>query len=372
MNFFWHLIKQLLCRRHFCRILASTVFITITFFCLVAIIRNSRSGRYVVVVESEMNTTWMHIHTFGNNLSPENYKEVAVSFPGLFECSNVMLACIGVVEEMLQFAMKRVPQSQWSSTPIAFKISTLQKPDVKWNEILTRVLHKSSFLVKKNAVSYINESSKRIFEWYSLNFILGRLHFWKSSAALVNLERGLALTFAVNAPDIFTYNSDIYTIADPFEIRQVFDKKFFNTSLDVLQKLDVYQYPSCGSVYFPICQRIISEEVVGNIFGSVPIEDLQYVDIYVFGDIYKKALNLKFFEKESGGSVLVRYFKNLAKKYCSIPDKKTLINCLEMLYFSAIFEDALRLDPNKKLYFSKFDKSYLHWSAGQAYILLKY
>lgn len=184
---------------------------------------------YAIVIDGGSTGTRIHIFSFLINngvkqqkiiLHDESYFYIK---PGLSSYAHNISQAATSLEPLLTQAFKHVPTSLMPQTPLILKATAGLRllPDESANQILDTVEYrlKSSpfkgiysfyfqkyyqlliniYSVQHDAVSMLDDRDEGLFGWYTVNFLLNRLHNISQSAATLDLGGGSTqVTFSTN------------------------------------------------------------------------------------------------------------------------------------------------------------------------------
>ena len=213
-------------------------FLTVIFSSLILIYRRSYPGtelilhpfdatkdviqnkEYAIVFDGGSTGTRVHIFTFLVDedvrqhkilLNSESYAHIK---PGLSSYATNISAAIHSLDPLLAHTFKHVPARLASNTPLILKATAGLRllPHNSADLILEGVKNKLSltpYSLEDDAVGMLDEKDEGLFAWYTVNFLLKRLHNITTSVAALDLGGGSTqVTFSTN--DIHTLVSFIF------------------------------------------------------------------------------------------------------------------------------------------------------------------
>ncbi|KFM59916.1 Ectonucleoside triphosphate diphosphohydrolase 5, partial [Stegodyphus mimosarum] len=179
------------------------------------------SDKHVIVFDGGSTGTRIHVFSFVNSssglliLKDEYFEEVK---PGLSNFANKPKKAAKSVFHLLEKAKAFVPPNSWDQTPITLKATAGLRllPSYMSDSILEEVsktFHDSPFLCDKNCVSVLDGKDEGLYAWFTLNFLLGRLHEPNHSVASLDLGGGSTqVTFSPVDLDTVVFSPKDYIV----------------------------------------------------------------------------------------------------------------------------------------------------------------
>lgn len=331
------------------------------------------------------------------------------------------------VEELLEKARSKIPQSDWPKTPAALKATAGLRllPEEKAQNILNHVkgvFAESGFMSVPDQVSIMDGTYEGLNSWYTLNFLLGRLGGPKeNTVASLDLGGGSTqISFVPISEKTLekaeqSHLSDV-TLKDgktKFYVHSYLGMGLMSARLKILAKSNtttqhgshIYETP-CFAVGTKETWKFNGDQftVLGPnkplqetpvmkkdevqlkpesfyrcwrfstllTFQSIrPVAELLDREVYAMSYYYDRAVESGLIDQKQGGTVKVSDFCDAASRACYEVEPKDGFSCLDLSYICSLLQRGYGLGLEKQITLKKkIDGHETSWALGAAYQML--
>ncbi|XP_018428530.1 PREDICTED: ectonucleoside triphosphate diphosphohydrolase 6 [Nanorana parkeri] len=340
---------------------------------------------YGIMFDAGSTGTRVHVYKFSRtssgvpNLDHETFKAIK---PGLSAYADEPEKCAVGIKELLDIAMKEIPDDLWSSTPLVLKATAGLRllPGEKAQKLLDMVrdIFKSSpFLVGKDSVSIMNGTDEGIFAWITVNFLTGSLT--NPSAILAGM---LDLGGGSTQITFYPYDKSTFPSAPPGFITtfELFNRTYHLYSHSYLglglmsARLEIMggnegiplkpgeelvtpcvspgfatEFEHAGVTYkvkgeedvtsvYESCYRSVGETLKGKVNL---VKEVAVLFFYSFSYYFDRAEDTHLIDPKVGGFVKVKDFETAAKNECTNLGKsgKRPFICMDLCYITHLLQD---------------------------------
>ncbi|XP_040285587.1 ectonucleoside triphosphate diphosphohydrolase 6 [Bufo bufo] len=368
---------------------------------------------YGIMFDAGSTGTRVHVYKFSQSssgaphLEHELFKAIK---PGLSEYADQPEKCTAGIKELLDIAIKEIPEHLCRSTPLVLKATAGLRllPEEKAQKLLDTVKNiflSSPFLVGKESVSIMDGTDEGIFAWITVNFLTGSLT--NPSAKLAGM---LDLGGGSTQITFYPYEKSTFTGAPPGYITnfQLFNRTFHLYSHSYLGlglmsarmqimggtegepiKPDeelitpcitpdhVTEFNHAGITYKVKGQNNV-KSLYESCYKSVATlltkvnhaDEVPTVFFYAFSYYFDRAEDTHLIDPSVGGYVKVRDFETAAIKECTNMEKTAGSNpylCMDLTYITHLLQD-LGFPKDKRLKLvKKINDVETSWALGATF-----
>lgn len=383
------------------------------------------NNSYAIVFDGGSTGTRIHIFSFTSQIERKTRRIFLENeifhhiTPGLSSYAHNSSDAANSLQPLLQKAFKIVPDSKAEETSIILKATAGLRliPKQSADNILKSVkqkLESTPYKVNEDSVSILDDRDEGLFAWYTVNFLLGKLHDIQSSIVTLDLGGGSTqITFATNntetlvrSPNGFIAKRDIegepeyiYTHSYlGFGLMSARSKILLNSNYaNVISEEKTLRISSpCfgtsgnrteiwkfnGITYeitgeqspnaFDRCYELAKQLVFTAI--NKP-EELKTREIYGLSYYFDRMSDVRIVKSKTG-TIKVRDYYSIAENICKSVIKmrnQSPFLCLDLTYISAFLHDGLGLDWQKDITLvKKINGIETSWALGAAINLLNF
>jgi ectonucleoside triphosphate diphosphohydrolase 5/6 len=387
-------------------------------------IKGIKDNSYAIVFDGGSTGTRIHIFSFTSQierrtrrifLENEVFHHIT---PGLSFYAKNSSDAANSLQPLLQKALTVVPEFKALETSIILKATAGLRliPKESANNILKSVhekLNSTPYKVDENAVSMLDDRDEGLYAWYTVNFLLGKLHDISNSIATLDLGGGSTqITFATNNTETLVRSPNGFIVKRDIggEPEYIYTHSYLGYGLMSARKallLNNYtQIISEQKVYEVInpCFEIIGNKTEKWVFGDITYfinsekslnqfercyeiakkfvenaihkpEELKTRQIYGLSYYFDRMTDVRIIKGQMGVIKVRDYYmiaENICKSVIKIRNQSPFL-CLDLTYITAFLRDGLGLDWQKEITLvKKINGIETSWALGAAINLLNF
>jgi len=384
---------------------------------------------YTVVIDAGSTGSRVLAFTFHRSLSDRSVKLDREFFdsvkPGLSSFADEPEKGAETIRNLLNKAKEGIPASVWHTTPLVLKATaglrllSPEKADRLLNEV-RKVFDESGFMVTDQSVNIMDGIDEGLFSWFTINFLLNRMHTPHETVAALDLGGGSTqITFAPKDPktlevapqgfihqvaalhnkiDIYSYSylglglmaarkqilsannpEGASTLKSPCinpMIKKGWNYSGVNYIVRGMHDVDVDQIPlsewekkdGVPKADYEECLRITRGLMESTVHKPTELNSREVMAISYYFD---RSTDHGLVDPNDGGIVTIKQLFKTAQQLCAVPNPDQAFACLDMTYISALLHHGFGLDVNTKLQLKKKIDGYeTSWALGAAFHVL--
>ncbi|XP_046462499.1 ectonucleoside triphosphate diphosphohydrolase 5-like [Daphnia pulex] len=384
---------------------------------------------YTVVIDAGSTGSRVLAFTFHRSLSDRSVKLDQEFYshikPGLSAFADDPKKGADSIKQLLDKAKQVVPSHLWHQTPLVLKATAGLRllPTEKANLILEEVrlvFEESGFMVTPRSVSIMDGIDEGLFSWFTINFLLDRLHHPEQTVAALDLGGGSTqITFVPKqkstmeaAPQGFIHQVatlhqkiDVYSFSylglglmaarkqilsagqDESEvelrspcINPMVKKGWTYSGVNYVVKgthdVDVEKIPmsewqkkgGMPKADFNECLKLSRSLLDTSVHKPAELNEREVLAISYY---YDRASDHGMIDSADGGTLTIKELFKMAEQICGVPNPDQAFACLDMTYISALLHHGFGLSTDTKLQLrKKIDGYETSWALGAAFHVL--
>jgi len=395
----------------------------------VSVVLGLQEHAYTVVIDAGSTGSRVLAFTFHRSL-PDRSVRLDQEFydsvkPGLSSFADEPEKGAETIKNLLNKAKEGIPASVWHTTPLVLKATaglrllSPEKADRLLNEV-RKVFDESGFLVTDQSVNIMDGIDEGLFSWFTINFLLNRLHTPHDTVAALDLGGGSTqITFAPKDPktlqdapkgfihqvaalhnkiSIYSFSylglglmaarkqilsannvEGALTLKSPCinpMIKKGWNYSGVNYIVRGMHDVDVDQIPlsewqkkdGVPKADYDECLRITKELMENTVHKPVEINSREVMAISYYFD---RSTDHGLVDPNNGGTVTIKQLFKTAQQLCAMPNPDQAFACLDMTYISALLHHGFGLNVDTKLQLrKKIDGYETSWALGAAFHVL--
>ncbi|KAM8834291.1 ectonucleoside triphosphate diphosphohydrolase 5 [Synchiropus picturatus] len=356
---------------------------------------------YGIMFDAGSSGTRIHIYKFIQKdpvelpvLDHEMYHAVK---PGLSEYRDNPEEGGNTIRQLLKIAKKTVPEEEWKRTPVVLKATAGLRmlPEDKANGLLQEVrevFDESPFYVPANSVCIMNGTNEGVLAWVTVNFLTGHLYSnTRRTVGTLDLGGGSTqISFLPKskktvqmAPKSYIANFNLFNNTYQLYTHSYLGNGILAARLATLGARDsddldwrvftssclpkkfkgdftfggltyhVSGFPD-GYAGYKLCYYEVMKVIKGIVHQPYEVKGSSV--FYAFSYYFDRAAESGLIDKNRGGAVQVRDFKNKAKEVCNKMTKYRAVSpylCMDMVYITCLLKEGFGFKDNTVLQLAK-------------------
>ncbi|KAK6637810.1 hypothetical protein RUM44_008232 [Polyplax serrata] len=304
------------------------------------------------------------------------------------------------IDYMLDEARQHIPQALWQQSPLILVGTSCFRQVVTKDELdrmepeLNRLLGGTGFLVQKQSVIVCNDRNEGLFNWFTVNLMLGRLSGVQSNTvAMLNLDiSSNQVTFVASAEQLRCGKYRGYITTEEFGTKnnfQIYSRGFPELGIGEVRKKVIEMGTFEGGVYYTECispsfggywtykgityrlsgsrkttlkskvpnypERGVDiekcESAVRQVLFPLPeVPSLTGRQIYGLNSYFRTFATAGLVDLVRGGSFSMADLYNAVKDTCKQTKLIVEFLCMDLMYITVLLQDFYGLRPKDTIY----------------------